>query len=632
MEQTESIETTEYYKVQLLTKMQSSNEDIKESYRKLSRLFHPDRQSSENKPIAEKKFQQIQKAYECLSDPKKRTIYDHFGEEGLKVKWDVGVRCKSPKEFEEMIRQQLNEKQSVELENMVKSRSESTLVLNAMPLFKPPLKIDNPLRPGVPSYKGSFFSRFNMIHWLSFQAKHSFHVPIHSLDSLLSGVDETLETKEKNGTSLVFLSNVSVRPREKATPSFYSIIKHQLSPTVNLEAGTSLLRPYNVFAKATCVLDDKSVFVPHVQLLGLSRPPQASFHFVRQLTPLGSMSVRYKTGALALGPWENEGFLGDRSMFSLGWQQLRVPSSEQGPELAWNADVTAGLMMSGINLNYNFGLGEKEKRIACRIGTSLSTASGMQFSVDGSKQVAKHTTIGAGAIFGITTSSLTLNLRFVFLVIALILTLFSWSRLGQTISIPILWCDSMTKSSLFWGIAFPLSTVLGLEHFVLSPRRKRIAKRQRLQQLQEYKDVYESKKTAALEEQVLLKPLALKKIDQEVAKAGLVILKAEYRTVSKNSLLTQDVKLVLSALIEDSRLVIPSGSSKVRVNRMVRQLIKQTDLLGIYPLFSDDPKELEITYTFHEKMHKVILTDKQGATLPSRGMFHNIDIKGFWHD
>ena len=43
--------------------------------------FHPDKNKSKD---AEEKFKEIAEAYDVLSDPNKRTVYDQYGEEGLK--------------------------------------------------------------------------------------------------------------------------------------------------------------------------------------------------------------------------------------------------------------------------------------------------------------------------------------------------------------------------------------------------------------------------------------------------------------------------------------------------------------------------------------------------------------------
>ncbi|OMO49324.1 hypothetical protein CCACVL1_31073 [Corchorus capsularis] len=55
-------------------------QEIKASYRKLARKYHPDMNKS---PGAEDKFKEISAAYEVLSDNEKRSLYDRLGEVGL---------------------------------------------------------------------------------------------------------------------------------------------------------------------------------------------------------------------------------------------------------------------------------------------------------------------------------------------------------------------------------------------------------------------------------------------------------------------------------------------------------------------------------------------------------------------
>uniref|UniRef100_A0A1A7XCT4 DnaJ (Hsp40) homolog, subfamily B, member 5 n=1 Tax=Iconisemion striatum TaxID=60296 RepID=A0A1A7XCT4_9TELE len=70
----------DFYKVLGVTP-ESNEDEIKKAYRKMALKFHPDKNSDAD---AEDKFKEIAEAYEILTDPKKRSIYDQFGEEGLK--------------------------------------------------------------------------------------------------------------------------------------------------------------------------------------------------------------------------------------------------------------------------------------------------------------------------------------------------------------------------------------------------------------------------------------------------------------------------------------------------------------------------------------------------------------------
>lgn len=55
---------------------ESTDDEIKKSYRRLAMQFHPDRNAA---PDAEARFKEISEAYQILSDPDKRAHYDRFG-------------------------------------------------------------------------------------------------------------------------------------------------------------------------------------------------------------------------------------------------------------------------------------------------------------------------------------------------------------------------------------------------------------------------------------------------------------------------------------------------------------------------------------------------------------------------
>jgi DnaJ family protein A protein 2 len=69
--------TTEYYE-RLGVGKSATFDEIKKAFRKLALKHHPDRGGDKDK------FQELQTAYEVLTDKDKRDIYDKYGEEGLK--------------------------------------------------------------------------------------------------------------------------------------------------------------------------------------------------------------------------------------------------------------------------------------------------------------------------------------------------------------------------------------------------------------------------------------------------------------------------------------------------------------------------------------------------------------------
>lgn len=71
------INNNNYYEILGITK-ETSNDDIKKAYKKLALKFHPDKNKSTK---AEEAFKKIATAYQTLTDPKKRELFDKYGSE-----------------------------------------------------------------------------------------------------------------------------------------------------------------------------------------------------------------------------------------------------------------------------------------------------------------------------------------------------------------------------------------------------------------------------------------------------------------------------------------------------------------------------------------------------------------------
>lgn len=82
----------DYYAI-LAVSSTANDEEVKKAYRKLAVKWHPDKNPN-NREFAEAKFKEVAEAYDVLSDPEKRRIYDQVGE-GKLGNMCLSVRCMS---------------------------------------------------------------------------------------------------------------------------------------------------------------------------------------------------------------------------------------------------------------------------------------------------------------------------------------------------------------------------------------------------------------------------------------------------------------------------------------------------------------------------------------------------------
>src|ERR1700722_11538334 len=72
----------DYYETLGVTRT-ASQDDVKKSFRKLAREYHPD--VAKDKKAGEAKFKEINEAYEVLGDPQNRSKYDNLGTDGAEA-------------------------------------------------------------------------------------------------------------------------------------------------------------------------------------------------------------------------------------------------------------------------------------------------------------------------------------------------------------------------------------------------------------------------------------------------------------------------------------------------------------------------------------------------------------------
>lgn len=112
-------------------------EEISTAYRNFSRMYHPDKHTDiRNKEKAEMMFNRTKKAYEVLSDPHQRAIYDSLGNKGLETEgWELVQRTRSPAEIREEYERLAREREERRLQQKTNPRGNITVQINATDIF-----------------------------------------------------------------------------------------------------------------------------------------------------------------------------------------------------------------------------------------------------------------------------------------------------------------------------------------------------------------------------------------------------------------------------------------------------------------------------------------------------------------
>lgn len=497
----EELVFNEDYYAFLNVSREATKEEINNAYRSLSRVYHPDKHlDPENKEKAEILFNKTKKAYEVLSDPHRRAIYDNLGVKGLETEgWEIVQRTKTPAEIRAEYEQLAEEKAERLKQQRTNPHGAITININATDLFNPyidDLSLDNELdiEPSslLPSVEISGMN-FNQ----------SVELPLTQKDTCtLAG---QLQTHNGTGSGGI---NVSWR----------HIFSHKSWGEVEMLAGNG----------------------PAISLKAFRTLSKRFFWnggTVLQFSPQGLRPGIMSTLAMQIDKHTVTYFTYQGGLRSLLSTSI-VKDSEFG---LYNFNVQVGLPHSFISLSYTKKMLNQELRL--KIAVKGGTFGGM-VEYGAEKKVSKHTWLSAAVAVGVPTG-VKLKIRL--------------NRANQTYSFPIHLCEEIMPSAVFYATVVPLVVYVLVKKGIVEP----FYKEQQAQMIEKEKQKNKVKlmeKRREAQAAVDLMTATYGRIcTEEETKKGLIINKALYGKILNEKNESEEVinvTIPLQCLVRDSKLVL----------------------------------------------------------------------------
>lgn len=619
---------------------------IKDAYRSLAVVLHPDKhQDASRKQAAESRFREVQRAYEILSDPEKRTVYDYFGEEGLKSSWSVAVRGRSPQEMAAEFERERRRKEVADAESLVKSKGDFTAHIDASALFAHPSRIPRGPRKGEPQLQQqqqqqragaggkdaaplagmvpptaafprrvTFADRIARVGCTQLVGKHGF------------------ETQVTNRTSATF-SGQMVSRNGLGGGNLVGTLKTHWSPRLFSEVTLSFLRPQIVTTKGQYTVDANSFFSWQGTLQTLLMPPSFSVTYGQRLSSVSTLTgfTSVRSGTYNLLGWgrDLDGVMVRREPAGVSVGLTKQLDEGRG----WTCQTGVSPVDQNVSVDYATQL----LGVKVRTGFNIGTGSGASAFTSAERRLTENVRLSLGlncALGGGVTLRLKLN------------------RLGQKILLPITLSPEFRSDLVLLFTVLPAAGYTALHYGYLEPRKQRRL-RNRLGELRaQNRELILERRTAALEARAVLRDTAHKKAALELRRSGLIVLEAWYGRLdsfpppkftglrvgeelqlaveqlwssptSSSSVPDEgasaeeqgevelgretcwDVRVALQALVNQGQLIVPGARSK-------------SSLLGFYDPVMGEKKHLRVVYAFRGQLHQLVVEDFQELAMPMR--------------
>ncbi|CAN7987533.1 unnamed protein product [Ixodes pacificus] len=536
----------------------ASPEEITNAYRRLSKIYHPDKHADPlKKRDAETLFNKTRQAYDVLADPHRRAIYDTLGTKGLDTEgWQVVQRTKTPQEIREEYERLAREQEERRMQQRTNPKGTISVGIDASDIFEAYYDEDD---------ARGFFPQME-INSMTFS--QSIEAPLSLNDTVtLSG---NLSTQNGNGSGSVTCS-----------------LRHLISGTAwsefEIGAGNGLFGSVKGFKTIS-----KRSFVSvqgMCQVTPIGLRPGCNAVLARQL---GKHTVGYLTWKAGIQSCMNTTVIYDTSYGNF------VASLQASLSTCASFGIpNTFAMMSYI---YKFP-DEGRLKGSIKVGTFGAV---VEYGCE--RKISQHNTVGASMVIGIPTG-ITLKLKL--------------NRASQTYVFPILLSEEPLPSAIFYGTITPLVGWYILQTFVIVPYTERQKRREASRAREANAAKLAERRKEAEAAVALMHETYIRIKSAEEANGGLIIVEALYGnfvddhdndTPQTTVRELVDVTVPLQCLVKDSSLTLPDCS--------------KSNLPGFYDPCLGESRSLLVRYRFRNLDHEVKLADEEAIRIPKECECH----------
>ncbi|KAG8568614.1 hypothetical protein GDO81_014075 [Engystomops pustulosus] len=500
----EEVDNDDYYAL-LNVRREATQEELKASYRRLCMLYHPDKhRDPELKTQAEQLFNLVHQAYEVLSDPQSRAIYDVYGKKGLEMEgWEVVERKRTAAEIREEFERLQREREERRLQQRTNPKGTISVSIDATELFD---RYDEDFEdlPG---------SGFPQIEINRMHISQSIEAPLTATDTaILSG---SLSTQNGNGGG-----SINLALRRVTSAKGWGELEFGAGDLQGPLFGLKLFRNLTpkCFFTTSCVLQFSSQGIR----------PGLTTMVARHLDKNTMGYIQWRWGIQSA---MNTSIVRDTktSHFTMAFQ-LGIPHT---------------FMM--VSYQHKFQ-DEEQTRLK---GSVKAGFFGTVVEYGAERKISRHSVLGATVSIGVPQGvSLKVKLN----------------RASQTYFFPIHLTDQLLPSAVFYATVGPLIIYVAMHRLIIKPYLK-AQKEKELEKQRENSASDILKKKQEAEAAVRLMQESVRRIiEAEEARMGLIILNAWYgKFVTDNSRRNEKVKVIdvtvpLQCLVKDSKLILTEAS------------------------------------------------------------------------